>query len=82
MDEKEFETVRNTAKWASNGRNLDEPTTYTLIKDLADSHLLHIIGWIKLYPKYYSVKTLSNMEAEMLYRAKNSIFVPEKDNKG
>jgi hypothetical protein len=69
------ELKRNLVWWGSCGKFHDEPMVERLVKDISDSHLLHIIPWIKTYPHAYDVETLQLMEDEQEYRRKNYIFV-------
>jgi len=69
--------TRNIQNWGSCGKFHDEPMIYRLIKDLSDSHLSHIIPWIKKYKAQYTDETLKLMEDEQKYRCKNYIYVAE-----
>ncbi len=71
---------RNIVKWTSFGKFHDEKPRTTLVKDISDSHLLHIIIWIKEYNTHYSNSILELMILESEYRVKNYIFVPDYDD--
>lgn len=75
--EKKFLRKREIIQWGTCGKKLDEPMKLIKLKDLSDSHLLHIIAWIKLHKEYYQDEILALMEKEQLYRCENFIFVPE-----
>ena len=68
---------RNVQKWGSCGKFHDEPMMYRLIKDLSDSHLSHIIPWIKKYKNAYSDDTITMMTDEQEFRCENYIFVQD-----
>lgn len=68
---------RQKEKWGSFGKYHDKPMTVRYIKDLSDSHLLHIIQWIKDNIQCYDYKTLRLMEDEQKYRTDNYIFVKD-----
>jgi hypothetical protein len=70
------EVKRNLIKWGTFGRFHNEPLTFIVIKDITDSHLLHIISWIKEHPHAYALSDiLATMEDEQAFRTKNYIFV-------
>lgn len=71
------ELRREVKQWGSCGKLHDEEITFRFIKDISDSHLLHIIPWIKRYKYAYSNDTLNLMLDEQEYRSKNYIFVEE-----
>ena len=64
-------------RWGSFGKLHNEPLKWRHIKDLSDSHLMHIIEWIKMHPDVYDKDTLDFMITESKYRTENYIFVPE-----
>ena len=68
---------RNLIKWGSCGKFHNEPMKYRLVRELSDSHLSHIIPWIKKYKAQYSDDTLKLMEDEQTYRCKHYIYVPD-----
>jgi len=69
--------LRNIEKWGSTGKFHNEPLVFRKLKDLSDSHLLHIIAWIEARPEIYTKETLQNMKNEQVYRKENYIFVKE-----
>ena len=74
------EAIRKVEEWGSMGKFHNEPLVFRKIKDLSDSHLLHIISWIEARPKIYSEATLQNMKNEQIYRTENYIFVEDYKN--
>lgn len=68
---------RNLVEWGSYGKYGNQPLRMTLIKDLSDSHLLHIIEHIKMRKLSGDANILKLMQDEAEYRTKNYIFVPE-----
>lgn len=70
---------RNLIKWGSFGKYGNEPVKYTLIRDLSDSHLMRIVEWIK-DNSHYTPEILKLMKAEVKFRIKNLIFVPDYEN--
>ena len=68
---------RETVIWSSYGKNYDEPVRYTAVKDLSDSHLVHIIGWIADSETYRPTGLQKLMADEAKYRAENHIFIEE-----
>jgi hypothetical protein len=68
---------RNLIEWGSYGKYGNKPLRQTLIKDLSDSHLLHIIEHIKINNHVFGTDILRLMQEEATYRTKNYIFVPE-----
>lgn len=69
--------IRNTTTWGTFGKFHNEPLKQILICDLSDSHLLHIIYWLKKYPKIYAPGFLELMENEAKFRVDNYIFVKD-----
>jgi hypothetical protein len=67
-------------KWGSCGKYHNERLRYRFISDLSDSHLLHIIAWIKLYTHAYDDETLQLMEDEQAYRCTNYLFISDYQN--
>lgn len=74
-----FEKLRENFEWGSFGRNHDEPMKRTKLKDISDSHLLHIIPWIERFTSLYSDKTLQMFKDEMKYRMEHYIYIPDYD---
>lgn len=72
-----FETLRDKFEWVSYGRNHDEPPRYTKLKDISDSHLLHIIPFVESRMSHYDINILETFKKEMAYRSKHNIYVPE-----
>ena len=70
---------RNLVEWGSYGKYGNEPLKRTLIRDLADSHLMRIVEWIKDTPDYHPA-VLKLMKDEVKFRVKNLIFVPDYEN--
>jgi len=76
----DIKVIREIEKWGSYGKFGNKPLKFRLIKDLSDSHLLHIIAWIKIFPAIYNNSNiLEIMEAEQIYRTRYYIFIPEYD---
>jgi hypothetical protein len=74
----DHEIARQKVSWTSFGKFHDEPAQTRLICELSDSHLLHIIEWIKDDNHgSYCNSILRLMIAESAYRCKNYIFVKE-----
>ena len=67
---------RNLIEWTSFGKFHNEPARRTLIRDLADSHLMRIVEWIENSPQHYTTDILNLMKDEVAFRSKNYIFVP------
>ena len=68
-EDNSIEEIREVFKWGSNGVNGDQPTTYTLLKDLSDDHLESIIDF--LTPCTYNFrneKVKRLMAEELIYR--------------
>jgi len=80
MSNEIHEITRRIVKWGSNGKHHDEPLVERFIMDLSDSHLLHIIAWIKVYTHAYDKETLQLMEDEQAYRCAKYLFIPEYKN--
>lgn len=74
-----FELLRENFEWTSYGRNHDEPPRYTKLKDISDSHLLHIIPFIESRMGHYDGDILNTFKKEMVYRSEHNIYVPEYD---
>jgi hypothetical protein len=68
---------RNLVKWGTYGKFGNKPLRWVLIKDLSDSHLLHIIEHIKIYIGVFGHPLLNFMKEEATYRTKNNIFIPD-----
>ena len=66
---------RQKVKWGSFGKLHNEPLKMRYIKDLSDSHLLHIIAWVRDNLDAYDKETLQLMENEQKYRKDNYIFI-------
>lgn len=71
------EELREVEQWGSTGRFHDKPLVFRKIKDLSDSHLLHIISWIEQRLNLYGEKQLKLMKDEQNYRTVNYIFVED-----
>lgn len=71
----DFEKQRETFTWGSFGRKHDEPLKLTKLKDISDSHLLHLIPWVEC--RQFDDDILHLLKSEMRYRMENYIFVPE-----
>ena len=68
-EDNSIEEIREVFTWGSNGVNGDQPTTYTLLKDISDNHLESIIDF--LTPRvegFYREEYRGLMEAELGYR--------------
>lgn len=68
---------RNLIEWGTYGKFGNKPLRKILIKDLSDSHLLHIIEHIKIHDRVFSLDLLQLMQEEATYRTKNYIFIPD-----
>ncbi len=68
---------RNLVEWTSFGKFHNEPARKTLIRDLSDSHLMRIIGWIEINFQCYNADILNLMKEEVNFRVKNYIFIPD-----
>lgn len=77
VDYADHEKVREEQDWGSCGKFHNEPLVFRKVKDLSDSHLLHIIAWIKAHPKAYGWGILQIMKNEQRYRVEKYIFVPD-----
>lgn len=75
--EDELIAIRDVFMWETYGKYQNKPAKYIVLSELSDSHLSHIIAWIKLHPHNYSVYVLLLMEAEQIYRTKNMIFIED-----
>jgi len=71
------EVLRIIFKWGSHGKYHNEPLVFRTLENISDSHLLHIIAWIKLYPECYSDEILNIMIREQDFRTNNYIFIPD-----
>lgn len=69
-----IEYLRETFEWGTFGKNSDEELRSIVLKDISDSHLLHIIGHLILTRR---PDTLITMLEEARYRSQNSIFVED-----
>lgn len=76
-----FEKIRNSFSWITLGREMNEEPRQILLKDISDSHLLHIIGHIM---KNVEIKNsnegrsiLNVMHQEAIYRAEHNIFISD-----
>lgn len=70
---------RNLVEWGTYGKFGNKPLRYILIKDLSDSHLLHIIEHIKQRKLSGDADLLVLMQEEAAYRQQNYIFIPDYD---
>lgn len=70
---------RNLIKWGTYGKFGNKPLRHILIKDLSDSHLLHIIEHIKQRKLSGDGDLLVLMQEEATYRQRNYIFIPDYD---
>jgi hypothetical protein len=68
---------RETFEWGSKGKFHNEDWRFIKLKDMSDSHLLHVIAWIEKYPKHYGKNMLDIMQQEQRYRVDNYIFIPD-----
>lgn len=73
---KTHEDLRNTLNWGTYGKDGDEFRRIPL-KEMTDSHLLHVIGNILESSHGFSVSTLDNMLNEAAYRHIKHIFISE-----
>lgn len=62
--------IRNTFRWGTRGKNLDQEIQYVLLKDIDNEHLENIIKWIKTHTQIYNEYTINLMETEKKYRLK------------
>ena len=72
-----IEYSRDTFRWGSFGINGDEEITSVLLKDISDSHLVHIIGYLIIRRRN---DNLIIMLEEAKYRSENKIFVSDYTN--
>lgn len=72
-----FIVDRNQVKWGSYGKLGNEPLKWRLVKDLSDSHLLHIIEHLKQRDLKCTGAILRLMQEEAAYRYTQNIFVDE-----
>jgi len=71
------EILRTVFKWGSTGKHHNEPLKFRTLDKISDSHLLHIIAWIEIYPEQYSNEILRIMLREQKYRTNNYIFIKD-----
>jgi len=76
-DTAKHEQRRESFIWASYGRNTEESLRKIQLKDITDSHLLHIIGHVINHFHRYDETTLNVILDEARYRDINRIFVDE-----
>jgi hypothetical protein len=69
--------IRGVKKWGTFGRYGNEPLKWIFIKDLSDSHLLHIIQHIKDNIRHFGYYTLKIMEDEQKFLTDNYIFISD-----
>lgn len=74
---KDHALLRQTFEWKSRGKLHDEGVTSTLLKDMSDSHLLHVIGWVLNHSSVYGSGVAKILLNEAAYRSANYIFVDE-----
>lgn len=68
--------VRETFKWDTFGKRHDKRTPKTVVlKNIGDSHLMHLYGFLKLNKEDQS--TIDIIETEILYRTQFYIFVKD-----
>lgn len=75
-----FEELRNTFLWLTYGRDMHGEPREILLKDISDSHLLHIIGYISNMMNMDSrrwSRTWMIMHEEAKYRFEHMIFVED-----
>lgn len=68
-----IEYSRESFRWGSYGLDGTEPVTFRYLKDISDTHLVHIIGHLISNNR---AQTLILMLEEARYRSENNIFVP------
>lgn len=71
-----IEVAREEFLWGSYGRDGTEAMDSKLLKDISDSHLLHMIGHLIIRKR---PPNLILFLEEARYRSENRIFVPEYD---
>lgn len=74
-DLKNHGEVRETFEWVSFGKRHDKNAKTTLLKDIGDSHLMHLYGYLKLNKSNQT--TIYIIETEILYRTQFYIFVKD-----
>lgn len=72
--EESIEYTRETFEWGSFGVDGNEDIKRITLKDISDSHLVHIIGHLILCNR---IDTLILMLEEARYRSEKKIFVPD-----
>lgn len=75
-----FSKLRTEFEWTSFGKYGKGPVKKTFLKDISDSHLLHLIPFIKDKQEYYTIYAdflITLFEKEQEYRMKNYIFIPD-----
>jgi hypothetical protein len=72
--EKPIEELREEFQWGSFGRNGTENLNVKILKDISDSHLVHIIGHLI---EQKNSDTLIVMLEEARYRCVNNIYVED-----
>ena len=66
-DVEKHKICREVELWGSTGKFHNEPIVFRKIKNLSDSHLLHIISWIEMRSEQYDSKTLEIMKTEQIF---------------
>lgn len=74
----EHAILRHQFHWRNSGRFLDQSAKVITLAEMTDSHLLHVIGWVRNHPTTYSQSVLNTLLNEADFRSKNFIFVDEK----
>ena len=69
-----IETIRETFEWGTFGKAGLDPMQRIVLKDISDSHLVHIIGHLITTNR---AEVLITMLEEARYRSENNIFVPD-----
>jgi len=75
---KQHRLLRKHFQWGTFGKYGNEQLKYIFLRDISDSHLLHILGHIKINNKHpYHPDTILALDNELLYRAIKNIFISD-----
>ena len=69
--------LRQQWYWKSSGKLHDESSKTKVLAEISDSHLLHIIGWVKNHPRIYSQEIYDTLIEEAKYRSENYVFIKD-----
>ena len=75
LGNKNHRVIRNNFQWGTYGKYLNEELRWITLKDITDSHLMHIVGFIRINNGYYTKNIVDIINDEVEYRVKNNIFI-------